>query len=59
MAQCVLFRRGLAVELEYVNHQIAHHKIQVRRFQVQGYLAHKKPLRGEQMSQQRPPRTLP
>jgi hypothetical protein len=32
--QCVLFRRGLAVELEYVNHQIAQHKVQVRRFQV-------------------------
>jgi hypothetical protein len=32
--QCALFRRGLALELEYLNHQIVHYKVQIRRFQV-------------------------
>ena len=32
--QCALFRRGLALELEYLNHQIVHFKVQIRRFQV-------------------------
>ena len=29
--QCALFRRGLALELEYLNHQIVHFKVQIRR----------------------------
>ncbi len=32
--QCALFRRGLALELEYINHHVVQFKVQVRRFQV-------------------------
>jgi len=32
--QCALFRRGLALELEFVNHQIYMKNVQIRRFQI-------------------------